>query len=180
MPTLIPMMLPWSDTLPTGHSIGTLFLIFYALISVQQYTLLLLQEDQVEVEDSCFRGPRFPCMVTIESHGKHCEFSMNLEASIDKLLVQVLHRFQTVLHVLVQSFCCIEFSNFWNPAILFAPFRMVWMCHVFFLLCGDELARALLPITSYFAISSILVGYFKLPISRRFIWLSLHKATIGT
>ena len=45
---------------------------------------------------------------------------------------------------------------------------------------GDELARALLPITSYFAISSILVGYFKLPISRRFIRLSLHKATIGT
>ena len=44
----------------------------------------------------------------------------------------------------------------------------------------DELARALLPITSYFAISSILVGYFKLPISRRFIRLSLHKATIGT
>ena len=45
---------------------------------------------------------------------------------------------------------------------------------------ADELARALLPITSYFAISSILVGYFKLPISRRFIRLSLHKATIGT
>ena len=31
---------------------------------------------------------------------------------------------------------------------------------------GDELAQALLPATSYFAISSILVGYFKLPISR--------------
>ena len=31
---------------------------------------------------------------------------------------------------------------------------------------GDELARALLPTTSYFAISSILVGYFKLPISQ--------------
>ena len=45
---------------------------------------------------------------------------------------------------------------------------------------GDELARALLPTTSYFAISSILVGYFKLPISRQFIRLSLHKATIGT
>ena len=45
---------------------------------------------------------------------------------------------------------------------------------------GDELARALLPTTSYFAISSILVGYFKLPISQQFIRLSLHKATIGT
>ena len=44
----------------------------------------------------------------------------------------------------------------------------------------DELAQALLPTTSYFAISSILVGYFKLPISQRFIRLSLHKATIGT
>ena len=30
---------------------------------------------------------------------------------------------------------------------------------------GDELAQALLLTTSYFAISSILVGYFKLPIS---------------
>ena len=45
---------------------------------------------------------------------------------------------------------------------------------------ADELARALLPTISYFVISSILIGYFKLPISWRFIQLSLHKATIGT
>ena len=53
-------------------------------------------------------------------------------------------------------------------------------CRPLFLENADELAQALLPTTSYFAISSILVGYFKLPISRRFIRLSLHKAAIGT
>ena len=136
MPIPIPTMLRWSDILPIGHNIGILFLIFCALISVQQYILLLLQGGQVEVEDSYFHEPRFPCTVIIKSHGKHCEFSMNLGASIDRLLVQVPRRFQTVLHALVQFSCYIEFSNFWNPAILFALFRMPWTCLSFFLPCG--------------------------------------------
>jgi hypothetical protein len=42
-------------------------------------------------------------MVKVVLHGIHCESSMILVVSVDKSLVPVLHQFQMVLHILVQS-----------------------------------------------------------------------------
>jgi hypothetical protein len=66
---------------------------------------------------NCSHRLRSQCMVEVVLHGIHCGFSMIPAVSVDKSLVPVLHQFQMVPLILVQSPCDDLFSSSSCPAI---------------------------------------------------------------
>jgi hypothetical protein len=122
-----PMLPRWLGILSIPSNIGSLFLFSDIWGLFQFHRLLHLPITQVMVLGNCFHRLRSQCMVKVVLHGIHCGFSMIPVVSVDKLLVQVLHQFQMVLLVLVQSSCDGLSLSFSCPAIPSGSFWMEWI-----------------------------------------------------